>query len=55
MCSLDDTISYCKKFCFHSYDSNHVMFSFDNRFIMAMDMGYKDSDCCSNHSSLKDK
>ena len=44
MCSLDDTISYCKKFCFHSYNSNHVMFSFDNRFIMAMNMGYKGSD-----------
>ena len=43
MCSLDDTIFYCKKFGFCRCDSNHMMYSFDDRFIMAMNVGYESS------------
>ena len=43
MYSLDDTISYCKKFSFCKCDSNCVMYSFDDRFIVAINVGYGSS------------
>ena len=42
-CSINQATPYYKKFCFHRCDSNCVMFSFDNRFIVAMDVGYGSS------------
>ena len=43
MCNLDNTTSYCKKFGFCRYDSNCMIYSFDDRFIMVMDVGYGSS------------
>lgn len=44
MCSLDNTISYCKNIGFCRYDSNYMIYSFDDRFVVAMNVGYKSSD-----------
>ena len=49
-CNLNDATPYCKKFCFHRCNSNCVMFSFDDRFIIAMDVGYGSDDLIFNAS-----
>ena len=44
MCSLNDTTPYCKKFGFCKHDSNHIMYSFNDRFAMAMNVEYRSGD-----------
>ena len=39
-CSLIYATSYYKKFCFCKHDFNHVIFCFDNRIVVTMDIGY---------------
>ena len=44
MCNLDSTTPYCEKFGFCRCDSNHIMYSFDDRFVVAINVGYESSD-----------
>ena len=44
MCSLNDITPYCEKFGFCRCDSNYMIYSFDARFVVAINVGYGSSD-----------